>query len=147
MTAPVTERRLLADCRAGRLPAEALSSKARADLFREFWAAGWTNQQIAEHTRTSGYTVDRIHTALFGPEMQRKALSEYRPKLTTTTPRPRADRRHAPTVLRLYGADCCMCGRPARRLVIGHKARLIEHMDRRQPPCEMPAVEELGGVA
>lgn len=147
MTAPVTERRLVAECRAGRAPAEALSSRARAALFRELWEAGWTDREIADHTRTSLYTVSRIHRDLFGPEMQRKALAEHRQRLTTTTGETRADRRFKPVTLPLYGAECCVCTYPARRLVIGHKARLIEHEDRRQQPCEMPAVEELGGAA
>lgn len=48
----------------GLLVAEELPTKARERLFTELWAAGWTDREMAEHTRTTEYTVDRIRTRL-----------------------------------------------------------------------------------
>lgn len=60
---PVRPDRTRRDRRAravlGELPAEALPAADRDDLFVELHGLGWTDQQIAEHTRTSTYTTTR----------------------------------------------------------------------------------------
>ena len=49
----------------GELPAEALSNTGdREQLVHELWTAGWTDVQIASHTRWSSYTVARIRERL-----------------------------------------------------------------------------------
>lgn len=55
---------VLADCWAGRMPAEALERTWRDQLVFELVAAGWTDLQIAVHTRMSTYTTVRIRERL-----------------------------------------------------------------------------------
>jgi len=47
-------------CCAGELPAEALSTRDREDLLAELHGLGWTDREIAEHTRLSTYTTARL---------------------------------------------------------------------------------------
>lgn len=47
-------------CCAGREPAEALDWRDREDLFVGFWEARWSLEAIAEHTRSTSYTVARV---------------------------------------------------------------------------------------
>jgi hypothetical protein len=44
----------------GLLVAEELPTKARERLFAELHTLGWTDRQMAEHTRTTEYTTARI---------------------------------------------------------------------------------------
>lgn len=53
---------LYAAALAGREPAESLHPDDRADLIAGLAANGWTVHAIADHTRTTLYTVDRILT-------------------------------------------------------------------------------------
>lgn len=52
------------DCCAGLLPAELLSSREREDLVWHLHERGWTDLQIAEHTRMTLYTTARIRARL-----------------------------------------------------------------------------------
>lgn len=47
-------------CWAGEAPAEELDTADREQLVTELWAAGWTDVEIAVHTRMSTYTTGRI---------------------------------------------------------------------------------------
>lgn len=51
-------------CRAGREPAESLCTSDRADLIAELHLHGFTDADIAAHTRSSTYTVGRIRDRL-----------------------------------------------------------------------------------
>ena len=51
---------LYARARAGREPAEALTTDDRARLIVELAGRGWTDVQIATHTRQTTYTTARI---------------------------------------------------------------------------------------
>lgn len=51
-------------CLAGRTPAEALGAFARGLLVAELAAVGWTDQRIAQHTRMTAYTTNRIRQRL-----------------------------------------------------------------------------------
>jgi hypothetical protein len=44
----------------GELPAEALSTADRGRLVRTLWRQGWTDRQVAEHSRMTDYTAARI---------------------------------------------------------------------------------------
>jgi hypothetical protein len=55
---------LLADAFRGHEPAEALSTHDREHLVTELVEAGWTDLQIACHTRTTLYTTARIRSRL-----------------------------------------------------------------------------------
>lgn len=59
-TRPVLRAHLRARCWAGAEPAEALDTVDREQLITELWAAGWTDVEIASHTRLSTYTTGRI---------------------------------------------------------------------------------------
>lgn len=48
----------------GLLIAEELPTKARERLFTELHALGWTDLEMAEHTRTTPYTTVRIRERL-----------------------------------------------------------------------------------
>ena len=48
----------------GLLVAEELPTKARERLFTELHALGWTDLEMAEHTRTTPYTTVRIRERL-----------------------------------------------------------------------------------
>jgi len=50
--------------RDGTLPAEALRQIDRWRLVAEFHRAGWSDREIARHTRSTEYTVDRIRKAM-----------------------------------------------------------------------------------
>lgn len=51
-------------CCAGELPAEKLSTRDREDLIAELSELGWSDIDIAEHTKLSTYTVGRIRDRL-----------------------------------------------------------------------------------
>lgn len=53
-----------AQCCDGRLPAEALSARDRDDLVSQLHQLGWTDVQIATHTRMTTYTTGRIRARL-----------------------------------------------------------------------------------
>jgi hypothetical protein len=64
-TAPITRDRLYRACFAGDLPAEILDDPAdRARLVRELWSYGWSDVEIATHTRQTTYTTGRIRARL-----------------------------------------------------------------------------------
>lgn len=55
----------------GQLPAEALTNRGdREQLVRQLWQAGWTDTQIAVHTRWTSHTVARIRNRLELPPNQ-----------------------------------------------------------------------------
>ncbi|PXY27414.1 hypothetical protein [Prauserella muralis] len=57
-------RRVCDLCWAGQLPAELLLTKDRERLVTDLWAAGWTDLEIAVHTRMTTYTTGRIRDRL-----------------------------------------------------------------------------------
>jgi len=61
---PRSDRELWLRCCHGLEPAEALDSRDREDLVAELVARGWTDVQIAGHTRMSTYTTTRIRERL-----------------------------------------------------------------------------------
>jgi hypothetical protein len=61
---PRSRRWLWLACWDGRLPAEMLHSRDREDLVWHLVAAGWSDRQIAEHTRMTDYTTARIRSRL-----------------------------------------------------------------------------------
>lgn len=63
-TAPIARAHLLAACRRGDLPAEALPTEDRERLLQQLWRAGWTDVEIAAHTRLTTYTAGRIRERL-----------------------------------------------------------------------------------
>jgi hypothetical protein len=63
-TSPQRRRALLSACWAGREPAESLEPADREQLVYELWALGWTDAEIAAHTRMSTYTAGRIRERL-----------------------------------------------------------------------------------
>jgi hypothetical protein len=63
-TAPLSRSRLTQACRRGELPAELLDPADRAHLIYDLWAAGWTDVEIATHTRLTTYTTGRIRERL-----------------------------------------------------------------------------------
>lgn len=63
-THPLADQKLLAACRAGLEPAEALPSYARDWLVEDLWTSGWTDVEIATWTRMSTYTTARIRDGL-----------------------------------------------------------------------------------
>lgn len=48
----------------GKLPAESLSTRDREDLVYDLHQLGWSDGQIAEHTRMTTYTTARIRDRL-----------------------------------------------------------------------------------
>lgn len=50
--------------RDGSLPIEALTQDERWQLVAELHRTGWTDQDIAGHTRATEYTIARIRTAM-----------------------------------------------------------------------------------
>lgn len=54
----------LAEALAGREPAEALPPRERRQLVAQLVAAGWTDADMAAHTRWSTYTVARVRGGL-----------------------------------------------------------------------------------
>jgi len=63
-TAPMARGRLMSACRRGELPAEVLDTADRDHLVYDFWAAGWSDVEIAIQTRMSTYTTGRIRARL-----------------------------------------------------------------------------------
>ena len=63
VTAPGNEP-LYRACRLGREPAESLDTDDRARLVAELVARGWSDVQIAAHTRQTTYTTARIRARL-----------------------------------------------------------------------------------
>ncbi|HEY3477325.1 MAG TPA: hypothetical protein VGL02_00370 [Streptomyces sp.] len=63
-TRPIAYRRLLEACWAGRLPAELLEPGDRDQLIYDLWKEGWTDAQVAVHTRLTTYTAARIRLRL-----------------------------------------------------------------------------------
>lgn len=61
---PPTNDRLLKACWAGQEPAEALPRGERDLLLFDLWRQGWTDQEIAIHTKLSTYTTCRIRERL-----------------------------------------------------------------------------------
>lgn len=61
----------LAAC-AGSEPADALPTRDREDLVYDLWSCGWTDQDIALHTRMTEYTTARIRTRLGLPARYRE---------------------------------------------------------------------------
>ncbi|GAA3878652.1 hypothetical protein GCM10022243_49210 [Saccharothrix violaceirubra] len=61
---PRSDWRLWRACCDGREPAEALTTRDREDLVRLLWDCGWTDGEIAVHTRLTDYTAARIRTRL-----------------------------------------------------------------------------------
>lgn len=51
-------------CCAGELPAEQLSTRDREDLIAGLHALGWTDVDIASHTKQTTYTTARIRARL-----------------------------------------------------------------------------------
>ncbi|GHG97359.1 hypothetical protein ACFORH_42740 [Amycolatopsis roodepoortensis] len=62
--APIARGRLMLACRLGELPAEVLEPKDRERLVYDFWAAGWSDVEIATRTRMTTYTTGRIRARL-----------------------------------------------------------------------------------
>ncbi|MEV6897489.1 hypothetical protein [Amycolatopsis sp. NPDC051372] len=62
--APISYRKLLAACWSGDLPAEQLEPVDRETLVYDLWSAGWTDVEIATHTRLTTYTTARIRDRL-----------------------------------------------------------------------------------
>jgi hypothetical protein len=66
-TAPLARDRLYRACLAGELPVEILALSDPDDrdrLIRELWSRGWTDVEIAAHTRQTTYTTGRIRAHL-----------------------------------------------------------------------------------
>lgn len=59
-TRPVTGRAAYRACLAGERPAEALEPSMRERLVAELHHRGWSDSEIAAHTRLQTYTVGRI---------------------------------------------------------------------------------------
>lgn len=70
-TAPINHAALYAACRRGDLPAEVLTTRQRERLVCDLWGLGWTDVEIATHTRMSTYTAARIRGRL-GLEVRRR---------------------------------------------------------------------------
>lgn len=68
----VRDRALYRACVAGTVPAEALPTRLRERLVDELVRHGWTDIEIAAHTRMTTYTTARIRDAL-GLEPNQKA--------------------------------------------------------------------------
>jgi hypothetical protein len=68
---PRAGHRLWVRCWEGREPAEALPTKDREDLVWDMVdQLGWTDHEIAQHTRLTSYTVARIRARLGLPANQ-----------------------------------------------------------------------------
>ena len=74
--APVTDHWLWCRVLAGHDPAEALDGYERDRLFRILHRRGWTDLEIATHTRWSTYTVARIRERLnLPPNVSRERVA------------------------------------------------------------------------
>lgn len=60
----ISYTRILTACWNGELPAELLERGDRDQLIYELWKAGWTDAEVAAHTRLSTYTSARIRERL-----------------------------------------------------------------------------------
>lgn len=63
-TAPITRALIQIECWRGNWPAELLTVAEREHLIFELWSYGWTDVQIASHTKLSTYTTGRIRGRL-----------------------------------------------------------------------------------
>lgn len=61
---PIARQRLYAACWRGDQPAEVLDTADREHLLYDLWRQGWTDAEIATHTRMTTYTAERIRTRL-----------------------------------------------------------------------------------
>lgn len=61
---PMTRELLYDACYRGAIPAEALDRVDREHLLYDLWLKGWSDVEIATHTRISTYTVVRIRERL-----------------------------------------------------------------------------------
>lgn len=61
---PHAARRRVAECLAGRMPAEALPTRDRARLVGQLVLGGWTDVEIAARLQQSTYTTARIRAGL-----------------------------------------------------------------------------------
>ncbi|WP_027947189.1 hypothetical protein [Amycolatopsis taiwanensis] len=61
---PITAQELYNACWRGELPAEVLRAADRERLVEDLWDQGWTDVEIATHTRMTTYTTARIRTRL-----------------------------------------------------------------------------------
>jgi len=61
---PDTRAQLQIACWLGELPAEALTTVEREYLLFDLWSEGWTDVEIACHTRMTLYTTGRIRARL-----------------------------------------------------------------------------------
>lgn len=57
-------QQLYETCWRGELPAEVLDTAAREHLLYDLWRQGWTDADIAAHTRMTTYTAARIRARL-----------------------------------------------------------------------------------
>lgn len=63
-TVRISYTRILTACWNGTLPAEILTPGDRDQLIYELWEAGWTDAEVATHTRSTTYTAARIRDRL-----------------------------------------------------------------------------------
>ncbi|MER5388355.1 hypothetical protein [Saccharopolyspora sp. NPDC002686] len=73
---PLADRARYRACLLGEQPAEVLDQADRERLVLALHALGWTDVQIAAHTRMTAYTTARIRTRI--------GLAPRRPKASTT---------------------------------------------------------------
>lgn len=70
---PIARERLYRACYRGDEPAELLSRADREDLVYDLWSKGWSDVEIAAHTRMTTYTTGRIRDRLgLAPHRPRK---------------------------------------------------------------------------
>lgn len=72
-------------CCAGSEPAELLDPRDREDLVAGLVDRGWTDRQIAEHTRMSTYTTARIRERIGLPANQPSSRQTLGPETTRRT--------------------------------------------------------------
>jgi hypothetical protein len=61
---PLTDERLYQACLDGREPADILRSSWRDELVHKLHRRGWTDVEIATHTRMTTYTTARIRSRM-----------------------------------------------------------------------------------
>jgi len=74
-TRPIADRAAYRACLAGDQPAETLQQRQREQLIVQLHARGWTDIEIAAHTRMSTYTVGRICDRLHLTPQPRKDIA------------------------------------------------------------------------
>lgn len=77
-TSPIVVEQLRAACWRGDEPAEALAPVdpgAVEHLVYDLWVQGWTDVEIATHTRMTSYTTARIRARLGLAPHQQKAIT------------------------------------------------------------------------